>query len=313
MVDPSTLEATLQSVVRNEFSTGRFEALLHRPQGSGLERLPVHVIVTQVDHGELVLIELVEVEQQSRQDREARTLEQARVTKELIRNLAHEIKNPLGGIRGAAQLLERELDAPPLIEYTQVIIGEADRLQSLVNRLLTPHRLPQPARPARGAGPAHRLRGLLPGRARPLRLPPLQPARQRRVLTQARPAGAGAVDFRVLAEDATCRTVGVLVHVVFAGAVIVGSAAGDTVITLDTEANALPHASVAVHVSVTSPPHAPGVALKADEFDVPLIKQPPLNPLLNEIVLEDGTAPQATVMSLSAVIVGNAAGLTVIV
>ena len=73
MVDPSTLEATLQSVVRNEFSTGRFEALLHRPQGSGLERLPVHVIVTQVDHGELVLIELVEVEQQSRQDREART------------------------------------------------------------------------------------------------------------------------------------------------------------------------------------------------------------------------------------------------
>src|SRR5205085_12672316 len=55
----------------------------------------------------------------------------------------HEIKNPLGGIRGAAQLLERELDRAQLIEYTQVIISEADRLQSLVNRLLTPHRLPQ--------------------------------------------------------------------------------------------------------------------------------------------------------------------------
>ena len=60
----------------------------------------------------------------------------------MIRSLAHEIKNPLGGIRGAAQLLEHELDRPQLIEYTQVIIGEADRLQSLVNRLLTPHRLP---------------------------------------------------------------------------------------------------------------------------------------------------------------------------
>ncbi|MFM2068975.1 MAG: hypothetical protein RLZZ584_3884 [Pseudomonadota bacterium] len=140
MVDPSTLDATMQSVVRNEFSTGRFEALLHRPQGSGLERLPVHVIVTQIDHGELVLIELVEVEQQSRQDREARTLEQARVTKELIRNLAHEIKNPLGGIRGAAQLLEMELPHRSLNEYTQVIIHEADRLQALVDRLLAPHR-----------------------------------------------------------------------------------------------------------------------------------------------------------------------------
>jgi len=60
----------------------------------------------------------------------------------LIRSLAHEIKNPLGGIRGAAQLLEAELPRPQLAEYTQVIIGEADRLQSLVNRLLTPSRLP---------------------------------------------------------------------------------------------------------------------------------------------------------------------------
>lgn len=63
--------------------------------------------------------------------------------RELIRNLAHEIKNPLGGLRGSAQLLERELDRPDLREYTQVIIKEADRLQALMDRLLTPHRLPQ--------------------------------------------------------------------------------------------------------------------------------------------------------------------------
>ena len=69
-------------------------------------------------------------------------LGQAEVTRELIRNLAHEIKNPLGGIRGAAQLLQMEVGSRPLAEYTQVIIHEADRLQALVDRLLAPHRKP---------------------------------------------------------------------------------------------------------------------------------------------------------------------------
>ncbi len=75
--------------------------------------------------------------------REAKILEQQQANRELIRNLAHEIKNPLGGIRGAAQLLERELGDAELREFTQVIVKEADRLQSLMNRLLTPNRLPQ--------------------------------------------------------------------------------------------------------------------------------------------------------------------------
>ena len=74
-------------------------------------------------------------------------LEQARLkqeaNRELLRNLAHEIKNPLGGIRGAAQLLEHELPRESLREYTQVIIEESDRLQSLMERLLTPHRMPR--------------------------------------------------------------------------------------------------------------------------------------------------------------------------
>jgi two-component system nitrogen regulation sensor histidine kinase GlnL len=59
-----------------------------------------------------------------------------------LRNLAHEIKNPLGGLRGAAQLLEHELPRAGLREYTQVIIQEADRLQKLMDRLLTPGHLP---------------------------------------------------------------------------------------------------------------------------------------------------------------------------
>ncbi len=74
-------------------------------------------------------------------------LEQARLqqeaNRELLRNLAHEIKNPLGGIRGAAQLLEHELPRESLREYTQVIIKESDRLQSLMERLLTPNRSPR--------------------------------------------------------------------------------------------------------------------------------------------------------------------------
>ena len=97
------------------------------------------------------------------------------------------------------------------------------------------------------------------------------------------------------------------------GAVIVGSAAGDTVIVLDTGASALPHASVAVHVSVTVPPHAPGVEVKVDGFDVPVIKHPPASPLLKLMVLGPGIAPQSTVIAGGAVIVGSAAGLTVII
>ena len=68
--------------------------------------------------------------------------------------------------------------------------------------------------------------------------------------------------------------------VIFEGAVMVGEAAGLTVIILETEAIVLPQASVAVHVSVTVPPHAPGVAVNVEAFEVPLIKHPPVNPLV---------------------------------
>lgn len=91
------------------------------------------------------ILEFRHIDQQLQVAREERLLDQNQANRELIRNLAHEIKNPLGGIRGAAQLLDRELERPGLHEYTQVIIKESDRLQSLMDRLLTPHRLPQPA------------------------------------------------------------------------------------------------------------------------------------------------------------------------
>jgi len=110
-------------------------------------RLNLACTVSPTDRGPAAsgtLLEFRQIDQQLRVEREARLLEQSQAHRDLIRNLAHEIKNPLGGIRGAAQLLDRELERPALHEYTQVIIKESDRLQSLMDRLLTPHRLPLP-------------------------------------------------------------------------------------------------------------------------------------------------------------------------
>jgi two-component system nitrogen regulation sensor histidine kinase GlnL len=137
--DPQLLQNALSGARGNEFAALRYDAWLKRLNH---EPLPVHVVVAQTETAGEVIVELLPLEQQTRQEREERLIDQAQANKELIRNLAHEIKNPLGGIRGAAQLLQMELESKELIEYTQVIIHEADRLQSLVDRLLAPHRRP---------------------------------------------------------------------------------------------------------------------------------------------------------------------------
>ncbi|KPK38782.1 MAG: histidine kinase [Gammaproteobacteria bacterium SG8_47] len=90
-----------------------------------------------------LLVELVPIDRQLRILREESLLAQQQATRDLLRGMAHEVKNPLGGLRGAAQLLQRELHDPELVEYTKVIIEEADRLQNLVDRMLGPKRLPQ--------------------------------------------------------------------------------------------------------------------------------------------------------------------------
>ena len=162
--EPHILHNALEGAGSNEFAALRYDAWLKRLNH---EPVPVHVILAQTERPGEIIIELLPQEQQAKQDREERLIDQAQANKELIRNLAHEIKNPLGGIRGAAQLLEMELTSAPsagtrvrgalglgrskrsgaaaargLTEYTQVIIHEADRLQALVDRLLAPHRKP---------------------------------------------------------------------------------------------------------------------------------------------------------------------------
>mgnify|MGYP001815012168 FL=1 len=96
---------------------------------------------TPEENGLLVEIQLID--RHVRITREENLISQHSVTRSLVRGLAHEIKNPLGGIRGAAQLLESELLSNELKEYTQIIIEEADRLQALVDRMLGPNSLPK--------------------------------------------------------------------------------------------------------------------------------------------------------------------------
>jgi two-component system nitrogen regulation sensor histidine kinase GlnL len=137
------LGPALENAVRDNWSYTGQNLTVHRPGG---QTLHLDCTVTPVESQMIrLLLEVRPIDQQLRIAREERLLEQQQANRELIRNLAHEIKNPLGGIRGSAQLLERELTSPHLKEYTQVIIMESDRLQGLMNRLLTSHRMMQPA------------------------------------------------------------------------------------------------------------------------------------------------------------------------
>ncbi|HEX9450193.1 MAG TPA: nitrogen regulation protein NR(II) [Burkholderiales bacterium] len=142
ITDPELMIASVNYASENNCTYTQHELPLTI---TGHARLEVSCTVTPTEIAELpgFLIELSPLQQQLRIAREERLMDQSTQTRELIRNLAHEIKNPLGALRGAAQLLDRELERPELHEYTQVIMKEADRLQSLMDRLLTPHRLPQ--------------------------------------------------------------------------------------------------------------------------------------------------------------------------
>jgi len=104
--------------------------------------LPLH----HFDAPPELLMELHQVDRQLRITREEQLISQHQATQALIRGLAHEIKNPLGGLRGAAQLLEQELPNKSLRDYTRIIIDEADRLQKLMDRMLGPNRIPQERR-----------------------------------------------------------------------------------------------------------------------------------------------------------------------
>jgi two-component system nitrogen regulation sensor histidine kinase GlnL len=90
-----------------------------------------------------LLVEMQSLDRLLRISREEALIHAHNATRALVRGVAHEIKNPLGGIRGAAQLLDKELPGElDLGEYTRVIIDEADRLRNLADRMLGPRRAP---------------------------------------------------------------------------------------------------------------------------------------------------------------------------
>lgn len=152
----SQTRAARQSLLKLIGDDHEMHDILHRVLSTGATyanemRLPptevhpeerqVDCRVSAVESGECenaLLIEMSDVTRRSRISRENALLIQHGAGRQMIRQLAHEIKNPLGGLRGAAQLLERQLDSDELREYTAVIISEADRLASLVDTLLGP-------------------------------------------------------------------------------------------------------------------------------------------------------------------------------
>ena len=128
----------LAAALAEEFDERRTEVTLTRP---GRETLDLLTDVTvMLETLGFVVFEFRADLQRQRAERDERRRDAVQAGNDLMRGLAHEIRNPLGGIRGAAQLLEAELPSAELREYTQVIVKEVDRLRSLVDRLLAPHR-----------------------------------------------------------------------------------------------------------------------------------------------------------------------------
>ena len=125
----------IQTALSNKRSFTKHQAQLKLIHGK-LISVDYTITPFDVDGEELVLLELISLEHSHRISREESLNSTHATTRELVRGLGHEIKNPLGGIRGAAQLLAQELESEELKDYTNVIIEEADRLRKLVDRLV---------------------------------------------------------------------------------------------------------------------------------------------------------------------------------
>ncbi|MBU3068380.1 PAS domain-containing protein [Aestuariicella sp. G3-2] len=137
--DGSSTETLRKAIIEeNQFTKRRAQWQLHNG-----EQLTVDYTVTPLSNQDGVIIEIVALDRLLRISREEALISSQETVRNLVRSMAHEIKNPLGGIRGAAQLLERELPNSDLEEFTTIIIEEVDRLRNLVDRMLGPRQLPQ--------------------------------------------------------------------------------------------------------------------------------------------------------------------------
>jgi two-component system nitrogen regulation sensor histidine kinase GlnL len=128
--------------IREKHSFGQTINLRGFQRDGADQELAVRVSMLAGSRDDLLLVELFDITQRHQLDRENALVAQHGVSRRMFRQLAHEIRNPLGGLRGAAQLLERELSDASLREFTQIIIAEADRLAALMDSLLGPNRQP---------------------------------------------------------------------------------------------------------------------------------------------------------------------------
>lgn len=139
LMSAEDLQSNLRKALRELQPFTVREALLQLPDNL---REEVDLTVSILDNAHYLVLEMHPTTRLTRINQSQASTDRQATTRGLIRGLAHEVKNPLGGIRGAAQLLERELPRDDLKEYTGVIIAEADRLKDLVDRMLGPHQRP---------------------------------------------------------------------------------------------------------------------------------------------------------------------------
>ncbi|WP_245961326.1 nitrogen regulation protein NR(II) [Neopusillimonas maritima] len=130
------LQGRFQEALQGRFGILRQDSTIRAPGGQSIS---VGLALVPLDHQPwAALLEVRGFDQHDTLDRTLQLTRELSVQRESLRNLAHEVKNPLGGIRGAAQLLESELGDSSLQEYTGVIVAEADRLGALIDRLIAP-------------------------------------------------------------------------------------------------------------------------------------------------------------------------------
>jgi len=132
----------IQESIRNGHPLTQREVRMKRLGGSELIIDCSTTSMLSKDEESVCLLEISKVDRMVKISREEHILSETQATQNMLRGLAHEIKNPLGGLRGAAQLLAGELVEASLREYTDVIISEADRLRKLVDRMFGPNLTP---------------------------------------------------------------------------------------------------------------------------------------------------------------------------
>ena len=138
-VEPSTITAKLGHFVEHRQPMTEHEATITLSSGKSITADYTIYPLEEAEAGGYILIEIKPLDRQVQILRDEFSQQQKLASQQFARGMAHEIKNPLSGIRGAAQLLEKEIVQPSMREYTDVIISEVDRLQTLVNNMLGPN------------------------------------------------------------------------------------------------------------------------------------------------------------------------------